>query len=58
VLETPTSAKRLAYVLHHMFSVPFGEIGAILDHSPDAALQLASRGRRRIRGPRICGSGR
>jgi hypothetical protein len=33
-----------------MFSVPFDEIGAILDRSPDAARQLASRGRRRIRG--------
>jgi DNA-directed RNA polymerase specialized sigma24 family protein len=58
VLETLMSANRLAYVLHHMFSVPFGEIGAILDRPPDAARQLASRGRRRIRGPRICGSGR
>jgi RNA polymerase sigma factor (sigma-70 family) len=50
VLETLTPAERLAYVLHDMFSVPFGEIGAILDRSPDAARQLASRGRRRIRG--------
>jgi RNA polymerase sigma-70 factor (ECF subfamily) len=50
VLETLTPAERLAYVLHDMFSVPFGEIGAILGRSPDAARQLASRGRRRIRG--------
>lgn len=50
VLETLTPAERLAYVLHDMFSVPFGEIGAILERSPDAARQLASRGRRRIRG--------
>jgi RNA polymerase sigma factor (sigma-70 family) len=49
VLETLTPAERLAYVLHDMFSVPFEEIGAILDRSPDAARQLASRGRRRIR---------
>jgi RNA polymerase sigma-70 factor, ECF subfamily len=49
VLETLTPAERLAYVLHDMFSVPFGEIGAILGRSPDAARQLASRGRRRIR---------
>src|ERR671916_803588 len=49
VLETLTPAERLAYVLHDMFSVPFDEIGAILDRSPDAARQLASRGRRRIR---------
>jgi RNA polymerase sigma-70 factor (ECF subfamily) len=50
VLETLTPAERLAYVLHDMFSVPFEEIGAILKRSPDAARQLASRGRRRIRG--------
>ena len=50
VLETLTPAERLAYVLHDMFSVSFDEIGAILDRSPDAARQLASRGRRRIRG--------
>jgi RNA polymerase sigma factor (sigma-70 family) len=50
VLETLTPPERLAYVLHGMFSVPFEEIGAILGRSPDAARQLASRGRRRIRG--------
>jgi len=49
VLETLTPAERLAYVLHDMFSVPFEEIGAILERSPEAARQLASRGRRRIR---------
>jgi len=38
------------YVLQDMFSVPFDQIGAILDRSPEAARQLASRGRRRIRG--------
>src|SRR5215216_3671514 len=50
VLETLTPPERLAYVLHDMFAVPFDEIGAILDRSPDAARQLASRARRRIRG--------
>jgi len=50
VLETLTPAERLAYVLHDMFAVPFDEIAAILDRSPEAARQLASRGRRRIRG--------
>jgi RNA polymerase sigma-70 factor (ECF subfamily) len=49
VLETLTPAERLAYVLHDMFAVPFDEIGAILDRSPEAARQLASRGRRRVR---------
>ena len=49
VLETLSPAERLAYVLHDMFSVPFEEIGAILERSPEAARQLASRARRRIR---------
>src|SRR5215211_7234179 len=49
VLETLTPAERLAYVLHDMFSVPFEEIGAILERSTEAARQLASRARRRIR---------
>jgi RNA polymerase sigma factor (sigma-70 family) len=49
VLETLTPAERLAYVLHDMFSVPFEQIGAILKRSPEAARQLASRARRRIR---------
>jgi DNA-directed RNA polymerase specialized sigma24 family protein len=43
------ACRRLAYVLHDMFSVPFDEIGHILERSPDAARQLASRGRRRAR---------
>jgi RNA polymerase sigma factor (sigma-70 family) len=50
VLETLGPDERLAFVLHDMFGVPFDEIGAILDRSPDAARQLASRGRRRLRG--------
>src|ERR671910_461397 len=50
VLETLTPAERLAYVLPAMFSVPFEEIGAILQRPPEAARQLASRARRRIRG--------
>src|ERR671921_142498 len=49
VLETLTPAERLAYVLHDMFSVPFDQIGAILERSPEAARQLASCARRRIR---------
>jgi RNA polymerase sigma-70 factor, ECF subfamily len=50
VLETLTPPQRLAYVLHDMFSVPFEQIGAILERSPEASRQLASRARRRIRG--------
>jgi len=49
VLETLTPAERLAFVLHDMFGVPFDEIATIVDRSPDAARQLASRARRRVR---------
>jgi RNA polymerase sigma factor (sigma-70 family) len=50
VLETLSPPERLAFVLHDMFAVPFDEIARIVDRSPDAARQLASRGRRRVRG--------
>ena len=50
VLETLTPAERLAFVLHDMFAVPFEEIGTVLERSPEAARQLASRARRRVRG--------
>jgi RNA polymerase sigma factor (sigma-70 family) len=50
VLETLTPAERLAFVLHDMFSVPFGEIAGIVGRSPEASRQLASRARRRVRG--------
>ncbi len=50
VLGTLAPAERLAFVLHDMFAVPFEEIGAILGRSPNAAKQLASRARRRVRG--------
>jgi RNA polymerase sigma factor (sigma-70 family) len=50
VLETLTPAERLAFVLHDMFAVPFDEIGPMLDRSPTAARQLASRARRRVQG--------
>src|SRR3954470_8527604 len=50
VLETLQPAERLAFVLHDMFAVPFEDIAAIVDRSPDAARQLASRARRRVRG--------
>jgi ketosteroid isomerase-like protein len=49
VLETLTPAERLAFVLHDMFAVPFDEIARVVDRSPDAARQLASRARRRVR---------
>jgi RNA polymerase sigma factor (sigma-70 family) len=50
VLEMLTPAERLAFVLHDMFAVPFDEIAPIVDRSPEAARQLASRARRRVRG--------
>ena len=50
VLETLTPDERLAFVLHDMFAVPFDEIAPIVDRSPAAARQLASRARRRVRG--------
>jgi RNA polymerase sigma-70 factor (ECF subfamily) len=50
VLDTLTPAERLALVLHDVFGVPFGEVGAIIDRSPVAARQLASRARRRVQG--------
>jgi RNA polymerase sigma factor (sigma-70 family) len=46
VLETLSPAERLAFVLHDMFAVPFDEIATILDRSPEAVRQLASRARR------------
>ncbi|MFI7636156.1 sigma-70 family RNA polymerase sigma factor [Nonomuraea sp. NPDC049400] len=50
VLDTLTPAERLAFVLHDVFAMSFGEIGAIIDRSPAAARQLASRARRRVQG--------
>ena len=50
VLDTLTPAERLAFVLHDLFAVPFDEVAAILDRSPAAARQLASRARRRVQG--------
>src|SRR5258706_1173740 len=50
VLDTLTPAERLAFVLHDMFQLPFEEIAAMLGRTPAAARQLASRGRRRVKG--------
>ena len=50
VLETLNPAERLAFVLHDMFAVPFDDIAPIVDRTPAAAMQLASRARRRVRG--------
>jgi RNA polymerase sigma factor (sigma-70 family) len=50
VLDTLAPAERLAFVLHDMFAVPFDEIAPIVERSPAAARQLASRARRRVQG--------
>src|ERR1017187_4412375 len=50
VLDTLSPTERLAFVLHDVFAGPFDEIGRILDRSPAAAKQLASRARRRLGG--------
>lgn len=50
VLDTLAPAERLAFVLHDMFAVPFDEIAPLIDRTPAAARQLASRARRRVQG--------
>jgi RNA polymerase sigma-70 factor (ECF subfamily) len=50
VLETLTPAERLAFVLHDLFAMPYDDIAPIVDRSPDATRQLASRARRRVQG--------
>ncbi|MGH3471398.1 MAG: sigma-70 family RNA polymerase sigma factor, partial [Nocardioidaceae bacterium] len=48
VLDTLTPAERLAFVLHDLFAFSFDEVAKVLDRSPDAVRQLASRARRRV----------
>jgi ketosteroid isomerase-like protein len=50
VLDTLGPAERLAFVLHDMFAVPFDEIAPLVERSPAATRQLASRARRRVEG--------
>ncbi|MGH2927846.1 MAG: sigma-70 family RNA polymerase sigma factor [Solirubrobacteraceae bacterium] len=50
VLDTLRPAERVAFVLHDMFAVPFEEIAAMVERSPQATRQLASRARRRVEG--------
>jgi RNA polymerase sigma factor (sigma-70 family) len=49
VISALAPAERLAFVLHDMFDVPFEEIGSLVGRTPQAARQLASRARRRVR---------
>ena len=53
VLDALSPAERVAFVLHDMFDLPFDEIAAVLGRSPTATRQLASRGRRRVRGAAV-----
>ncbi|RDJ05587.1 sigma-70 family RNA polymerase sigma factor [Rhizobium grahamii] len=50
ILETLAPAERVAFVLHDMFDLPFDDIAPILNRSPAATRQLASRARRRVQG--------
>jgi RNA polymerase sigma-70 factor (ECF subfamily) len=50
VLDSLAPAERVAFVLHDVFAVPFDEISPIVERTPDATRQLASRARRRVRG--------
>lgn len=50
VLDTLSPAERVAFVLHDLFAVPFEEIAPMLERSPEATRQLASRARRRVKG--------
>jgi RNA polymerase sigma-70 factor (ECF subfamily) len=53
VLDTLSPAERLAFVLHDMFELPFEEIAPLVGRSPEAARQLASRARRRVKGAEV-----
>ncbi len=53
VLDSLSPAERLAFVLHDMFDLPFDEIAPMVERSPEATRQLASRARRRVRGAEV-----
>jgi RNA polymerase sigma-70 factor (ECF subfamily) len=50
VLDTLAPAERVAFVLHDLFGIAFDDIAPLVDRTPEAARQLASRARRRVRG--------
>jgi RNA polymerase sigma factor (sigma-70 family) len=50
VLDSLSPTERVVFVLHDLFAVPFAEVATIVNRSPDAARQLASRARRRLQG--------
>lgn len=51
VLETLAPVERTTFVLHDMFGLPFDEIALVVGRTPAATRQIASRARRRVRGP-------
>src|SRR5712692_6777598 len=53
VLDSLSPSERLAFVLHDVFQLPFDEIAPMVDRTPAAARQLASRARRRVRGANL-----
>jgi RNA polymerase sigma factor (sigma-70 family) len=53
VLDTLAPAERLAFVLHDVFKLPFAEIAPMVDKTPEATRQLASRARRRVKGANV-----
>ncbi|MHB9753018.1 sigma-70 family RNA polymerase sigma factor [Streptomyces sp. BYX5S] len=53
VLDTLAPAERLAFVLHDMFAVPFEELAPIVERTPAATRQMASRARRRVQGATV-----
>ena len=57
VLDALTPAERVAFILHDVFAVPFGEIAPIVGRSATATRQLASRARRRVRGAPVPDTG-
>ena len=57
VLDTLAPAERVVFVLHDLFAVPFEEIAPLVERTPTAARQLASRARRRIKGAALLASG-
>jgi RNA polymerase sigma factor (sigma-70 family) len=53
VLDTLEPAERLAFVLHDVFKLPFEDIAPMVERTPAAARQLASRARRRVKGAEV-----
>jgi RNA polymerase sigma-70 factor, ECF subfamily len=55
VLDSLSPIERVVFVLHDLFAVPYAEVATIVNRSPDAVRQLASRARRRLQGAPAAG---